>query len=143
MTNTKLKFLTICLLWMFKPVGGQEIWRESFTVAGKGIMGDGSGNIVTEMTGIDAWTIEYSNLTLADEEDYAKTVSTSGGRFEVRDIDGEIVWRTEWINIADFDTLNIQLYASETGSGANLQTKYLKSFYRLDGGPEVPFHENN
>ena len=137
------KILTICLLLMFNAAHTQEIWRESFSVAGKGIMGDGKGGIHSDFSGVRSWTLEYSSLELADEGDYAKTVSTSGGRFEACDIDGEVTWRSEWINISKFEKVNIELTASETGSGANTQTKYLKAFYKLDNKEEFPFSENS
>ncbi|HLV32703.1 MAG TPA: hypothetical protein VKY57_14125, partial [Chitinispirillaceae bacterium] len=143
MTITKLKILTICLLWMFNPVFSQEFWRESFSIPGKGISGDSLEIITEDMEGINSWSLEYANLELSDEDDYAKTVSTGGGRFEVRDIDGEVIWRSQWINIEGFDFVDLSLHASETGSGVNSQTKYLKSFYRLDGNVEIPFHKNS
>lgn len=126
-------------------LAAQEIWRESFSEPGKGIWGSGEENIVSDFSGITTWNLEFdeSELTLIDEEDYAQTVSTSGGRFEVRDIHGEVVWRSEWIDISGFEKVDVELTASETGSGANTETKYLKTFYRLDEGEEIPFSENS
>jgi len=130
---------------MFNQIFAQEIWRESFVVAEKGIWGIGDGNINSDFSGITTWTLQYSEseLNLSDPGDYAKTVSTSGGRFEVCDIDGEVIWRSEWIDISGFDKVDVELTASETGSGANTETKYLKAFYRLDEGEETPFSENS
>jgi hypothetical protein len=94
---------------------------------------------------ISKWSLIFdeSALNLSDNDDYAKTVSTAGGRFEARDIDGEVIWRSEWIDISDFEKVDVELTASETGSGANTETKYLKVFYRLDDGEEIPFSENS
>ena len=125
MAQNILKFLTISLLTFFNPAHAQEVWRENFTLSGKGIWGDVSGIVQNDFTGISTWALEYNNIELSNADDYAKTVSTSGGRFEVCDIDGEVIWRSEWINISEFDTLNIQLNANETGNGANDETKYL------------------
>jgi len=143
MVSNILKFLTISLLATFSPGYAQEIWRESFTVPGKGIWGDETGNIQTDFEDISTWTLGYSNVQLTNEDDYAKTVSTSGGRFEARDINGEVCWRSEWIDIFNFEKVNIRLEASETGSGTNEETKYLKAFFRIDNGNEIPFESNN
>ncbi|SHF08269.1 C-terminal domain of CHU protein family protein [Mariniphaga anaerophila] len=137
------KFLTIILLCCFTPIGAQEVWKESFSVSGKGIWGDGNGGIDADFAGITSWFLEYFGLHLTDSGDYAKTAATSGGRFEVCDIDGEITWRSAWIDISNFEKVNIELTAAETGSGDNTETKYLKAFYRIDGGTETPFSENS
>ncbi|MFW6290341.1 MAG: hypothetical protein ACOC0R_05170, partial [Mariniphaga sp.] len=142
MTRFILKSLTICLLTMFKPLHAQEVWKESFSVPGKGIWMDENGTMVSDFSGITSWTLEYSSLELLDSFDYAKTVATSGGRFEVRDINGEITWRSQWINIEGLENVVVELISAETGSGANTGTKYMKVFYRLDEGEEVPFSEN-
>ena len=138
------KMLTITFLCAFNLVSAQEIWRESFTVPEKGIWGNGDGSIGSDFSGISAWSLTYDKdeLNLADAGDYAKTVSTSGGRFEACDIDGEVVWHSEWIDISGYDSVKTELTAAETGSGANTETKYLKAFYRLDGGQKILFHEN-
>jgi hypothetical protein len=144
MTRIILKILTIIQLCMFNQVFAQEIWRESFTIPEKGIWGSNDADYITsDFEGILTWTLDYSNAFPVDSEDYAKTVSTSGGRFECRDIHGEVVWRSEWIDISSFDKVDIELSASETGSGANSEIKYLKAFYRLDEGEEIPFEENS
>jgi len=137
--------LTITFLCAVNLVSAQEIWRESFSVPEKGIWGSGDGSIGSDFSGILAWTLTYDEdeLNLADPGDYAKTVSTSGGRFEACDIDGEVVWRSEWIDISGFEKVDVELTASETGSGANTETKYLNLFYRLDDSEELPFSENS
>ena len=138
------KMLTITFLCAFNLVSAQEIWRESFSVPEKGIWGNRDGSIGSDFSGISAWSLTYDEdkLNMADAGDYAKTVSTSGGRFEACDIDGEVIWRSEWIDISGYDSVKTELIAAETGSGTNTETKYLKAFYRLDGGDENLFHEN-
>lgn len=145
MTRTILKILTISFMCCGNSLAAQEIWRENFSVPEKGFWGGGDGTVISDFSGITTWNLEFdeSELTLIDAEDYAKTVSTSGGRFEVRDIHGEVVWRSEWIDISGFEKVDIELTASETGSGANTETKYLNAFYRLDDGVEIPFSENS
>lgn len=129
---------------MFQAVQAQEIWRESFLVSNKGIWGSDEGRIISDFSGITSWTLIYdeTELNLENPGDYAKTVATSGGRFEVCDIDGEVVWVSELINISAFEKVDVQLTAAETGSGANVATKYLKAFYKIDGSEEIQFDEN-
>jgi hypothetical protein len=128
----------LCLLSNYN-LSSQEIWLESFDIPEKGIWGDGSNNIVTDLSGITNWSLDFSKVTLQNEKDYAKTVSTSGGRFEVVDIDGEIVWLSSVINIEEFLSVDIRLVASETGSNDHPENKYLKAFYRIDTGEEISF----
>jgi hypothetical protein len=123
-----LLFLTLILS---NSLNGQIIWEEDFDTPNKGIWADSSGNVHSDLTSIK-WTIDTSCCTFNDENDYAKTVSTSGGRFEILDSDGEITWKSKTINIEGFDLANIKLTASETGSGSVENKKYVKAFYELD-----------
>ena len=135
------KILTFLFLFLGTQIFAQAIWRESFSTPEKGVWGDEDGSTTNQdFSGISSWTLNFSNIKLSDISDYAKTVTTSGGRFECRDINGEVVWRSEIVNIADYQKVSIQLTAMETGSGANEQNKYLKAFYKLDGDDEILFN---
>jgi hypothetical protein len=142
MVQNILKFLTICLLTAFNQANAQEIWRESFSLPNKGVWIDESGNILFDFEGISTWMLDYSNIQLSNEDDYAKTVSTSGGRFECRDINGEAIWYSEEIDISGYENVTIQLIAQETGSGENETNKYIKVSYQVDNNPEIPFEKN-
>jgi hypothetical protein len=135
------KLLTSMLLLMFSSISAQEIWSEHFLIPEKGVWGD-DGSVISDFSEIDNWALNFDKIELENSEDYAKTVSTSGGRFECRDINGEVVWKSETIDISSFEKVNIQLEANETGSGANEETKYLKAFYIVDNSPETPFEIN-
>ncbi len=137
------KILIFFCLFFNSTAQAQEIWRESFDVSGKGIWGNENVTIQSDFTGITTWTLEYANIKLQDAGDYAKTVTTSGGRFEVVDISSEIVWRSAIIDISEYLKTDIQLTASETGSNTNTSLKYLKTFYKLDNGAEIPFEINS
>jgi hypothetical protein len=137
------KILIFFCLYLNSSAQAQEIWRESFTVSNKGIWGGEGGTIQSDFSGITIWTLEYDGVKLTDAGDYAKTVTTSGGRFEVVDITGEVVWRSAIIDIIEYVKVDIKLNASETGSNANVNFKYLKAFYQLDNGAEVPFEINS
>ena len=142
-----IRNLPILLTFLFvlfgDPLSAQEIWRESFTIPEKGVWGDNDGTtIYTDFSGISSWTIDFSKAILSEPGDYAKTVTTSGGRFECKDTDGEVIWYSEKIDISAYKNIDIQLSASETGSGKNEENKYLKIFYILDDNAEMPFETN-
>ncbi|HSO87888.1 MAG TPA: gliding motility-associated C-terminal domain-containing protein [Draconibacterium sp.] len=136
------KILIFFCLFFNSALQAQEIWRESFTVPNKGIWGGENGTIQSDFSGITNWTLNYDGVKLADSGDYAKTVITSGGRFEVVDITGELVWRSATIDITEYIKVDIKLSASETGSNTNINLKYLKAYYKLDNGAEIPFETN-
>jgi len=136
------KILIFFCLILNSPLQAQEIWRESFQMTDKGIWGGENGTIQSDFSGITNWTLGYENVKCQNADDYAKTVSTSGGRFEVVDITGEVIWRSATIGISEYIKTDIQLTASETGSNTNTSLKYLKVFYRLDDGAEIPFDTN-
>ncbi len=137
-----LQFLSVTLFLTSPVIQAQDIWQEYFNIPGKGVWGVNNDSTGYNMEGITTWTLAHSGVSLADSEDYAKTVPTSGGRFECRDIDGEVTWQSEIIDISGYNKVTIQLTAYETGSGANPETKYLKALYRLNKGEPVPFSTN-
>ena len=141
MISNILKLLTFFFIVLNNPSFAEVIWRESFSIPEKGVWGDDL-SIDQDFSGISSWEIDFSKIKLSDIEDYAKTVSTSGGRFECRDINGEVVWKSVEISIEGYNNVNVNLIASETGSGANAQNKYLKAYYKLDDGEEVLFSVN-
>lgn len=142
MTHNNRKLVTFMLLLLFNSITAQEIWTEHFLIPDKGVWGNVSGSKEFDLSEITTWTLDFSNAFPIDSEDYAKTVSTSGGRFECRDINGEVIWKSELIDISLFEKVDIQLEANETGSGTNEETKYLKAFYKVDNGDEILFETN-
>ncbi|TNF43533.1 MAG: lamin tail domain-containing protein, partial [Bacteroidetes bacterium] len=136
------KILIFFCLFFNSAVQAQEIWRESFPIPNKGIWGGENITILSDFSGITNWSLEYERVKLQDAGDYAKTVTTSGGRFEVVDITGEVVWRSEKIEIDEYIKVEVKLTASETGSNTNTTLKYLKAFYRLNDEAEIPFETN-
>lgn len=142
MVPNLLKLLTFLFLVGTLQLRAQEIWHESFSIPDKGVWGSAGGSsLKTDFEGI-LWTLDYSKVELSNADDYAKTVSTSGGRFECRDINGEVIWRSKIIDISAYKNVQVQLEASETGSGANQENKYLKAFYMLDNNAEMLFESN-
>ena len=137
------KFLIFFCLLFSGSVQAQEIWRESFSISNKGIWGGENGTIQSDFSEIKNWTLVFTNVALQNEADYAKTVSTSGGRFEVVDISGEVTWFSNPIDISEYSKVDIKLTASETGSNNNKNLKYLKAFFSLNDSIELPFNTNS
>ncbi len=136
--------LILVFFFVVSQTQAERIWYESFSVPEKGIWGDDDGvTIHADYSGITQWSLHYDSLFLSSSDDYAKTVSTRGGRFEVRDIDSEITWISAWIDIRGFSNVSIALTAYETGSGSNESHKYLEAFYRLDQADKIRFAENS
>lgn len=122
---------------------GDEIWKESFPIPGKGFWGNSDGtSINSDMKDIVKWSLDVSACQLTAETDYVKTTSTSGGRFEAMDCDGEAIWTSEIISITDFKNISLKVNVSETGSGSNSSSKYIRVSYLLDNGTETLFETN-
>ena len=143
MISKLLILITFIFILFGNLISAQEIWRESFSIPDKGVWGDENGSTIhKDFKDISTWTLDFSNITITSENDYAKTVKTSGGRFECCDINGEAIWYSAEIDISEYINVKIQLTASETGSGANQENKYLKAFYKIDNGDETVFETN-
>jgi hypothetical protein len=89
------------------------------------------------MSDVD-WMLNVEGCEFSDENDYAKTVATAGGRFEVLDSDGEVTWISPVLSIDAYDLVKISLSASETGSSSVAEKKYLSAFVLLDD-ISIPF----
>jgi hypothetical protein len=140
----KIRYLLFfCFSLMIKfSLSAQQttIWSESFEVSEKGYWGDGVG-IVESMDGITKWSINASACVLSSTSTYIKTVATLSKRMEAKAINGEAVWTSETIDISSKPYTNISIDVSETGSSSNTN-KYLKFYYKLDGGSETLFETN-
>lgn len=137
-----LQILTFLLLFITFQASSQEIWRESFSISDKGVWGNENDSTINkDFLGVN-WTLDYSAVSLTNADDYAKTVTTSGGRFECKDINGEAIWRSEIIDISGYKNITIQLDANETGSGDNHENKYLRAYFVLDENEKMLFESN-
>ncbi|RKD92507.1 T9SS type B sorting domain-containing protein [Mangrovibacterium diazotrophicum] len=136
-------FLLLGIILFTIDTYGRPIWFENFEIAEKGYWGDDDGlTIHADLSGITKWFLNVDNCSFTASNDYVKTVSTSGGRFEALDCDGEAVWTSEWIRISGESSVSCKLTTRETGSGKTETSKYIHVFYRLDDGPEQLFEIN-
>jgi len=133
------------LLFIFLTINtfGKIIWEEKFAVPEKGVWGDSDGQSVhIDLSTIEQWSINYDSCHFAEADDYVKTVSTSGGRFEARDCDGDAIWSSRWIDIRRYQQVNCELTARETGSGTKPEKKYLKAYFQVGNQEPKPFESN-
>ncbi|WP_163715967.1 T9SS type B sorting domain-containing protein [Mangrovibacterium lignilyticum] len=136
-------FLLIGIILLTIDTYGRPIWFENFDTSEKGFWGDEDGvTIHSDLAGITKWFLNVDNCTFSADNDYVKTVSTSGGRFEAMDCDGEAVWHSEWIPINGESSVSCRLIAKETGSGKTVTSKYIHVYYRLNDSPEQLFGLN-
>ncbi|MCW0483862.1 gliding motility-associated C-terminal domain-containing protein [Gaoshiqia sediminis] len=139
--NWLFVFLLVNFLTIESYAG--SVWEERFVVPDKGVWGDADGVTVhSDLDGIDQWTLNTDQCQFTAANDYVKTVTTSGGRFEVLDCDGEAVWMSRWIKIKTLLNVSCELTAWETGSGNNAANKFLSVYYQLDNRPEQLFETN-
>ncbi|WP_299578920.1 gliding motility-associated C-terminal domain-containing protein [uncultured Sunxiuqinia sp.] len=122
---------------------GKVIWEENFSQPDLGVWGDANGeSIHSNLDPNVGWSLDYEDCQFTAENDYVKTVTTSGGRFEALDCDGEAIWTSAWIMISKYTEINCELIAKETGSGKNPASKYLKAYYQIDQQEEQLFETN-
>jgi len=120
------------------------IWQESFSgYTNAGITGQGSTNYPAAITN---WSIDVSGCATltpgsGSAADYFMAVSTSGGRMEAVNVDGEAVWSSAVIHISGYTNVSLSVAASETGTSTSTN-KYVKLFYRLNGGAQTAFASN-
>ncbi len=130
-----LLFVIFCL-FSSNLIAQQTIWSETFDVAEKGFWGGGN-----DMSGITKWTLDASACILSTSSTYIKTVATSSGRMEAKNINGEAVWKSEVIDISTYPNIELTANVSELGS-LNYANKYVKVYYSLDAGAETSFELN-
>ncbi len=133
--NTLLFFFLLSLLLgiTINSSGQTTIWSEDFSayVENTGIEGPGTVNIGDYPAGVTKWTLDVSNCTLADADDYFKTHNYAK-QLEGRDLDGSAVWQSELIDISSYSAVTFSLEASEDGSLNS--SDYFDVFYQVDGG---------
>lgn len=127
--------LFCCVLFIFplkNRLTAQLIWEEKFQLVEKGYWVDDTGTLVSDLSGV-SWSLDVSKARFAAPGDYACTVSTSGGRFEVVDADGEVVWRSPELSVSAWPSVSVSLKTAETGSNTGAGKKYIKARYCIDG----------
>jgi hypothetical protein len=135
--NIKFSVFLVTLL-LSKVVIAQTVWSETFDIPEKGYWANASGILQADLSGAN-WMLDVSACKFEKDGDYAKTVTTSGGRFEVKDSEGNVRFLSPILDISKFDAVDISLTSQQTGSGTNPSKKFIKTYYKIDNGPETPF----
>ncbi|MEI8206958.1 MAG: hypothetical protein WCG03_08785 [Kiritimatiellales bacterium] len=120
------------------------LWQEDFSgYTNVGITGLGPTNYPGGTTNWSIDVVACATLTpgSGNVADCFMAVSTSGGRMEAVNVDGEAVWFSAVINISGYTNVSLSVATSETGSSTSTN-KYVKLFYRLDSGAEIAFAVN-
>ncbi|MDQ2179612.1 lamin tail domain-containing protein, partial [Marinifilum sp. D714] len=133
------KLFILLVLLINTNLHAEDIWTRDFSNAADLNKGYWGSNV--DMEGVVDWSLDVTNCTLADDSDYVKVVETSGGRLEAVDCDGEAVWMSKAIDISSYTNCTISVLAAETGTSTN-ENKYIKLFYKVDGGAEQLFTVN-
>ena len=81
------------------------------------------------------WSITApNNATLLANDDYLRV---QGGVMEAQDVNAELVWRSRSINIAAIPNVTVSIQLAEFGVMEG--SDYVRAFYRINGGAEIPF----
>ena len=138
------RFLIPCIFFCAAAGEAATIWQEDFSsYTNAGITGQGATNYPAAITN---WTIDVSSCTTLNPgsgsaADYFLAVPVSGGRMEAANIKGEAVWSSAVVPISGYTNVALSVATSENGSSASTN-KYVKLFYRLNGGTETAFAIN-
>ena len=90
----------------------EDIYLEDFSNQdGKGAAGG-----VLDVSGCN-WLIDVSAATLSDASDYFKVVNE---KLEAKDVDGNCIWYSPSINIADYKDVSLSISATESGGLENV-----------------------
>lgn len=139
------RLLSFCVFWCcFAAADATTVWQENFGgYTNVGITGKGPTNYPV---GITNWSLDVRacatlNTNNGSAGDYFMATPASGGRLEAVNVDGEAVWSSAVINIAEYTNVSLSVGASETGSSTSTN-KYVKLFYCLGGSAETAFAVN-
>ena len=122
-------FAILISLFLTNVINAQIIYHENFPIPGKGFWVNQQKNQQKDTSNVN-WTLDISASALEDQNDYVKTVSTSGGRLETNDNNGIAIWRTPWIKTSNRHNLKATVIVSETGSSSSTTQKYIKVYYK-------------
>jgi len=123
--------LTITIATM---ASAQVVWLENFDgQEGKGITG---GNPpVTNMTDITKWSVTPSTSLESNQNAFVKSLV-----FEINNVQSQVVWQTEEIDISTNAFVELTVDLSEVGTMA--AANYIRTYYSVNGQSNTLFHEN-
>ncbi len=124
----KKKYAALCILSSLyvSQVQAENVWSEDFNAAE--LDNKGAQNANFDLSGVTRWSIDISNASLTADSDWFKV---NNGMMEARDVDGQVDWLSESINIANKQNVSISLLATEQGTHES--DDYFDLSYSVDG----------
>ncbi|NKW90306.1 ribonuclease, partial [Alteromonadaceae bacterium A_SAG4] len=113
-------------------VAAETVWQEDFEASelqGKGATGPIEIGTNVTIEGVDRWSIDVSTGELSATSDWFRV---QNGAMQARDVDGEVVWQSESIDITGQGDITIDALLSK--SGTMEESDYIDVFYSVDGG---------
>ncbi|MGL1959130.1 MAG: ExeM/NucH family extracellular endonuclease [Colwellia sp.] len=126
----KINFFALCVASSFgiSQVHADEVvWSENFNAPE--LNDKGAINNLIDMTEVTRWSIDVSDAELTANSDWFKVTNNA---MEARDVDGQVDWLSETIDIQDKSNVNISLLATEQGD--HEPNDYWDLAYSVDGG---------
>ncbi len=124
----KLLFL-LTIFMIFSLSFADTVWYENFDSYFDGSGINGYGNIGDYPDNVYKWSLDVSNGSLSGSSDYLKTHS---GKLEARDVDGDVFWLSQSIDISSYTDVSFSLDVSETGDLESAD--HVDVLYSLDNG---------
>ena len=112
-------------------VMADTVWQENFEASAlqnKGAVGVNESSVTIDMEGVTRWNIDVSNAGLTATSDWFKVASNA---LQARDVDGEVVWESEAIDISSQENVNLDVLLSQNGIFE--EADYINVFYSVDG----------
>ncbi len=111
-------------------LSAESLWSENFddlALNNKGAIFN-----TLDMDGINRWSIDVNNAQLTANSDWFKVTN---GKMEARDVDGNVIWLSEAINIEGKSDVTLSVLAEEAGNHESAD--YLDLFYSVDNAAFV------
>ncbi len=124
----KKKYAALCILssLYISQVQAETVWLEDFNAAE--LSNKGAQNANLDMSGVTRWSIDITNGSLTADSDWFKVTN---GVMEARDVDGQVDWLSESIDIANKQNVSLSLLATEQGNHES--NDYFDLSYSVDG----------
>lgn len=131
----RLTLISTILIPVFAQ--GAELWSEDFSgQEGKGMYGDSSVGIITNMDGITSWSV--SGASDLDEDATRSWWMVTNGIFEGQDVGSAIgYWESTAIDVSGYDTVQVKMDFLKLADGCTTASEYFEVNYKLDGGSRV------
>jgi len=132
-SKLNVNLVALCIASSFithNAMSAETLWAEDFNdaaLANKGAVFDS-----VDMDGVTRWSIDVTNADLSATSDWFKVKNS---KIEARDVDGNVDWFSEPINIQGKSNLNISVLAEESGNHESAD--YFDLWYSVDNAPFV------